>query len=306
MDASKRALSLQFNLKWKLMLDGSRESEPEAHFYVSTIYSSRVLEKRLDGSSGSMDVVTQFPIDRPSRVTTHEELAQNCCLNIDFYVHTTNKLHECVSNPAGSVMIPLFELMSAKGGLVEAPVYFYMVHNTDRNVKGRVEISPIRPLQGLSRPPIMMHYAGVAFDVDRVASPLMIKECLLTLKRNNYICLRNIDASDEIYGSETGFKPTMPSVKKINSSIWISRAGSVAPLFFTLDLVDPGIEAAYFLNAIEIVRRRMRLRHSDLLRLNMNKPSAAELKTFGSFVGQFLCLYVIHCSYVYKFFQFFC
>lgn len=295
--ADARTLKLQFDFKWKLILDNNRESVPEAHFYISTIYSSKVHVRDLGSSAGSKEISLQFVIDRPSREITHTELAQNCCLNVDFYVHTTNKFNECVSNPAGSVLIPLFELMSTNNGVVEAPVYLYMVHNQDRNNKGRVAISPISPLPGFTRPPVMMSYGGKAFDVAQVASPLQIKECLMTLKRNNYICLRAIDASDEIYGSENGFKPTMPSVKKINSSIWISRAGSTAPLFFTLDLVDPAIEASYFLNAIEIIRRRMRLKESDLLRMNLNRPTATDLKTFGSFVGQLLCLYVIHCSY---------
>ena len=288
-------LKLQFSFTWKLVLDPARESEPLAHFYISTIYSKQVQVVKLERSSGSTDVYLDLPFDRATkRRISPEELTKSCRLNVDFYVHTANNDEECVSNPAGCVMVPLFELLTSPGGVVNSPVYLYMVHHRDRSVKGAVTIAPLAPLPGLTRPPVMVSFDGALLPTP---SRELVQACVERLKRNNYIALRCIDACDEIYGAETGFEPTMPTVKRINSSIWTSRAGSISPMFYTVDLVDPEIDARYFVNAAEIVRRRMRLRVSDLMRLDMKQPSAAELRTFGSFVGQFMCLYVVHCTY---------
>lgn len=289
-------LRLQIRFKWDLHLEPKSETELSADFWLSTIFSHKVVTvPDLGTASGARNLILEFPLLRdPSQ----QELLKDCVLNIDFAVHTSNAYNECVPNPSGCVMVSLIELLTSNATTTD--VYLFMVHEPQRKSKGTVTISPIAPIKGSVSNPVMITHNGGFID------PLLyggqsgldlLKHTINEAKRRTYIAMRAISASDEIYGNDGGLRPTMPTVRRVNSTIYVMRAGVTLPLFFTTDVVEPEIGIDFLVNCMEIVRRRMRLKVSALLALDLNRPTPHALKTFGSFVGQVLCAYVIHCSY---------
>ena len=291
-------LRLQIRFKWNLHLEPKSETDLCADFYLSTIFSHHVISvPTLSKADGEKNLILEFPL---LRQFTQEELLKDCVLNIDFSVHTSNAYNECVPNPAGCVMVSLLELLVAKDGVTTSDVYLFMVHEPPRKIKGSVVISAIPPIKGSPSNPVMVTHNGGFIDpllYEGQAGTLLLKHALLEARRRTYVAMRAISASDEIYGSECGLRPTMPTVRRVNSTIYVMRAGVTLPLFFTMDVVEPEISIDFLVNCMELVRRRMRLKVSALLALDLNRPAPHVLKTFGSFVGQVLCAYVIHCSY---------
>jgi hypothetical protein len=293
-------LRLQIRFKWDLQLEPKSETDLSADFWLSTLFSHKVITvKELRKASGETNLILQFPLltDFSPR-----DLLKDCVLNIDFTVHTSNAYNECVPNPAGCVMVSLLELLTAKNDdtATTADVYLFMVHEPQRKVKGSVTISPMAPIEGSASRPVMITHNGGFIDpllYSGDAGAALLRHAALEAKRRTYIAMRAISASDEIYGNDGGLRPTMATVKRVNSTIYVMRAGVTLPLFFTTDVVEPEIGVDFLGNCMEIVRRRMRLKVSDLMALDLNRPTPHALKTFGSFVGQVLCAYVIHCSY---------
>lgn len=297
-----RQLRINLRFQWNLLLESSSESEPRADFFISTIYCPRVTRLMLEKASGEKNIQLVFDVrNTPEKAITHDELVENCVLNVDFVVHTAAKYDECVPNPAGGAMIPLYDILAAKDGVVKADIHLFMVHDANRNVKGSVTISPMKPLAGMEgKSPVMITYGDAPFNVSSLTSgrqSLLIRNSIAEARQRSYITIRYINAADEIYGNEGGLKPTLPTVRRVNSTIYVTRSGATLPLFYTVDIVQPEIDIKFLANQVEIVRRRMRLRHSDILAMDMRKPRPDVLKRFGSFVGQILCAYVVHCTY---------
>lgn len=294
----KMTIRLQFRCKWNVLLEPNSETDLRADFYLSTTFSQKVITVALGDGKGERNMILDFPLVRTD--ITQLDILKDCVLNIDFSVHTSNAYNECVPNPAGCVMIQLLEMLTSANSTVDSDVYLFMVHETSRKSKGSVSISPMPPIGGVGSSPVMLTHNGAFFDpsIYRGASgDALLQHALAESKRRTYIAMRAINASDSIYGNEGGLRPTMDTVRRVNSTIYVMRSGVTLPLFYTIDVVQPDISLSFLLNCIELVRRRMGIKESTLLGLDMKKPTVQALKTFGSFVGQILCAYVIHCSY---------
>lgn len=294
-DNSKSGLTLRFLFEWNVNLDPSQESRPFADFYLSTNHSTDMHRIQLETAAGKQKMRLDFSGPVLKEIAP-VKLLQGCNLNIDMYVHTFNAYEEAISNPAGSVVIPLYELASslsptAQGeGSVQKPLVFYMVHDEAyKYSKGSVTLA--RP-PGFGSPMFMMLRGKQITPQD--VRQVSIKALIERAEKNQHICARYIEASEVLYEN---VEPTMETVANINSAIWVSRAGIFPPVFYTVDVVKPVITEAFYQNCLEIVLTRFKMTRQQLLALDITGKNRQDILKMGSFAGQFLCAYIAHVIY---------
>lgn len=291
-------LVLRANLKWDIYLDAKQERKPFLHFYLSTNYSPQVHEVYLDdAASGSMKLVLKFDPTEKLNTATAKELLQGCDLNVDTYVHTVNQYKEPITNPAGSSIIPLHEIVTllgphTSGGSLTSPVILFMVHDDKKRVKGQLTLESITLSQTTGQVAPVVSLRGVALT-ERDVKNAAIQAIIERNEKMQHICGRYIESTEVIY---EGVDPTIESVSNINSAIWVSRAGIFPPIAYTLDVVRPKISEAFYLNCLDIVLRRLDMHFASVLKLDLIN-SQKDIKLMGSLAGQLLCCYISHCTY---------
>lgn len=297
-DKSTSDLLLRFNFNWDMNLDPSQEHSPYAHFYLSTNYSDlQVVEIDLEQARGSRRLKLEFNSEALKR-TSAIKLLQGCNLNVDLYVWTKANYGEPVSNPAGSMIIPLHEIVSylspGSDGALAKPIILYMVHDEKyKYSKGSVTLSRV---DVGSSTKIMLPFLRLNGNP---ISPQEVKQASIQgvirrAEKNQHACAKFIEATEILY---EGVDPTIDAVANINSAIWVSRAGVFPPVFFTLDVVKPVITERFYQNCLNIVLKRLKLSREDVLRLDISGDNKRHIATMGSIAGQILCCYIVHFTY---------
>lgn len=302
MDASQEpvdALSLIFTFRWQLYLHSS-ETEPEAHFYLSTSHTDDLpTVVKLGSASGRRQVALKFKLTKEAARLSLAQLAAGCCLNTDIQVRTVNDYDERVPNPAGCDMCPLYELAWEKNWKGAArQIKFFQIRDPDLKVKGLAWIeSP--EIRGVSASIAVVTLAAVPLVKALHATPAMVERAVARARYVRKVCLAYIDAAGDIV---TELEPTIASVSNINSETYVTRAegygmaGIVPPVAFTMDVHEPTITVGFYERCFAIVRRRMGLTDEAIARLDVD-GNENDMLTFSSFVGQMLCAYTSHTTY---------
>lgn len=274
------SIVVEFDFEWKLLLDPDHEHDPYVHFYLSTIFSSQVIEWKLPSATGNAHHRLEFRI--ASRNITVASFLRGCALNLDFFVLTANNYREPVSNPGGSVLIHSHEL-SSHSSSVHKSIELYMIADVNQRSKGEVHLAQIAiAVRGV----VVTEKDIDSAEIDRIAE---------RRAKTQRICASYIEVTDTLYES---VRPTMESVAAINSSTWVSRVETVLPpLAYVVDVVCPMITEEYYINCMDIVLRRMALTHAGVMKLDLSGTNPADVRILGSIVGQLLCCYPVHVSY---------
>jgi hypothetical protein len=292
------SLIVRANLKWQLFLDAKQERRPFLHFYLSTNYSAQVHEIDLgDSESGSMKMVLKFEPTEKLKSATAKEILQGCDLNADVYVHTKNQYKEPVTNPAGSVIMPMHEIVAqlgphTSGGVISAPVVLFMVHDDVKRIKGQLTLESLILSQATGQVAPVVTLRGMPIterDLKNAAIQMIVERN----EKMQHICGRFIESTEVLYD---GVDPTIESVSNINSAIWVSRAGIFPPIAYTLDVVKPVITEEFYQNCLDIVLGRAVMTREQLASLDV-AGNSKDINTMGSIAGQLLCVYVAHCTY---------
>ena len=292
-------VTLRFTLAWDMQLDPVNEKRPFAHLFLSTVYAQQVHQVELEQAKGQMKLSLAF--SSPTlRTISPTDLVNNCDLNIHLFARTFNNYQEAVQNPAGSLLIPLHEIVHAlvvAGGdrALEKPIELFMVHEVNLNTKGTIRITPatlqvsrVVPIPVLQlREEVITgkHYvkAAVQHSIDRV-------------RKMQAITAHYIETTQHLYER---VRPTIHQVRNINSVVWDSNAGSFPPIFYTMDVVEPVFTEAFFSNCLDIVMERSKLGAAQVNGWNVtgDRPNKEDVINMANLCGQVLCAYVIHCAY---------
>lgn len=284
-------LKLHFTLDWELLVAHPDEEISHVDIYVSTEFSKAFFTQELSEDSGSTRLSLSFPLVE-GKTLTIESLLRGCNLNMDFFTKVYNTYHERVQNPAGSVVIPLHEIVCE--GEMATGIDLYMVRRPEIRSKGQVHVGPLK-VAGLSKPaPIVMFKDTPIVKAVHLNDDL-VKEAVQETAASRMDSLGYTEATEYMYEL---LKPTIEQVKNFQSAVYVTRAGIVSALLYTVDVVEPKASIEFFANMCEIVRRRMRLRTSELLAIDTNTLSSPEgAKRFSQFAGWVLELYTNHCTY---------
>jgi hypothetical protein len=227
------------------------------------------------------------------------DIVAHCDLNLHFFIETKNNYNERVPNTAGTIVVPLHEIVNAlvnqpREPRLEKSVELFMIRNADQSVKGVIEFTSAlvgNPKQAV--PCLSLQNVSVTpRDYDRAAVQRSIRRNV----KIQQILNRYIEITESIHA---GVRPTLEQVALINSDVWNSSAGMKPPIAFMLDAVDPGLEEPYFANCLQIVLNRQRVSREELLRWSVKDPNAnpQHVINMENICGQVLCAYVIHCIY---------
>lgn len=284
-------LKLHFNLDWELLVAHPDEEISHVDIYVSTEFSKAFFTQELSADSGSTRLSLSFPLVEGKNLTT-ESLLLGCNLNMDFFTKVYNTYHERVQNPAGSVVIPLHEIVCE--GEAVAGIDLYMVRRPEIRSKGQVHVSPLK-VAGLTKPAPIVMFKDTPIVKTVHLNDELVKEAVQETAASRMDSLGYTEATEYMYEL---LKPTIEQVKNFQSAVYVTRAGIVSALLYTVDVVEPKASIEFFANMCEIVRRRMRLKTSELLAIDTNALSSPEgAKRFSQFAGWVLELYTNHCTY---------
>jgi hypothetical protein len=284
-------LKLHFTLDWELLVAHPDEEISHVDIYVSTEFSKAFFTQELSEDSGSTRLSLSFPLVE-GKTLTIESLLLGCNLNMDFFTKVYNTYHERVQNPAGSVVIPLHEIVCE--GEMAAGIDLYMVRRPEIRSKGQVHVGPLK-VAGLSKPAPIVMFKDTPIVKAVHLNDELVKEAVQETAASRMDSLGYTEATEYMYEL---LKPTIEQVKNFQSAVYVTRAGIVSALLYTVDVVEPKASIEFFANMCEIVRRRMRLKTSELLAIDTNTLSSPEgAKRFSQFAGWVLELYTNHCTY---------
>lgn len=295
---ARAALVLRFVLQWDFYLDPDNESNLSVHAFVSTLYSSQVHIIPLETAKGRRGFSLTFTGSKLSTVPVGD-VVESCDLNLHFFIETKNNYNEAVPNTAGTIVVPLHEIVHAlvnqpSEPRLEKSVDLFMIRNPDQSTKGTIEFTSA--LVGTPKQKVpCLSLRGVAVtskDYDRAAVQRSIRRNV----KIQQILNRYIELTESIHA---GVRPTLEQVALINTDVWNSAAGMKPPIAYMLDVVDPGLQEPYFANCLDIVLKRQRVTKEELLRWNISGPNAnpQHIINMENICGQVLCAYVIHCIY---------
>jgi hypothetical protein len=297
-------VTVRFGLQWDLWLDAQNEQQPFAHFFLSTLYAREVQQVELETAKGSMNLSLVFRDERLAKIDP-EDLVCGCDLNIDFFVRTKNAYDEDVQNPAGSLVIPLHEIIKNLDGsrgpapVLEKRIGLFMIHNTARNTKGNLKLLPVAIRAG-GGGANRSYVAAVSLrDIDITTKHYngrRVQQSIDRVSKIQNMMARYIEMTEGLYG---GVQPSIQQVSRINSAIWVSRAGVFPPIAYVVDIVPPGVTEAFYRNSLDVVLRRNRITLERLRSLNVrgDRVNKEHVLLMSNLVGQMMCSYVVHCVY---------
>jgi hypothetical protein len=300
-------ITIRFVFKWKLLLAPEENGEhggPYVHFHLSTNFSTDIHEVELEQAAGQMNMSLGFSSSSRNAADVNllrnlnaDQLLAMCDLNVKFFSRTENNYREAVGNPAGSCIVPLHALHDAlyegRDGLVEKDITLHMIHVPRQKSKGTAQFRSVNLPVGGKVAPISLRgqpaVPSLKFFKKRVQTEI---DRAMHMSSVNALF---IEATEALYER---INPTLKTVARINSAIWVSSAGVFPPIAYCVDVVQPHIPVSFFENCLHVVLERNRLTGIPKeWNITGDRVNPEHVLIMENLCGQLLCSYVIHCVY---------